>query len=297
MRKYLKVARAPFRLAALVVPLFISASCAWALDASKPPGQNFDLSHWKLQLPTIGGVLTGTGGSVDSIQPSALAAGFTNDYLYTAADGAMAFWVPDNGSTTSGSDHPRSELREQLVAGNDNTNWTVYGTHLLSAQCKVLQVPADTGKVCIGQIHEPNTRPDGSASVGNEHMIMFDLPNKKIYANVNLDGGQSSTFSTTFISGSSVALSNTVNYTMSVTNGVLTISVNNMTNAWDLLSGTNYQGHVATNWDTASGNTVYFKAGDYNQTTDQCNCSNRWRQGGLLFIGPVSRGVHHQSAG
>jgi hypothetical protein len=281
MRKYVKEApgpvtehsRIPLQFIALLGLLCFSHFPAWALDPTKPPGQNFDLSHWKLQLPTIGGVPTGSGGSVDEVQPSALVAGFTNNYFFTGPDGAMTFWVPDNGSTTSGSAHPRSELREELIAGNDNTNWTVYGTHILTAQCKVLQVPSDTGKVCIGQIHEPNTRPDGSASAGNEHMIMFDLNSKKIYANINLDGNQSSTFSTNFVSGSSVALGNTVNYTMSVINGVLTISVNNVTNSWDLLSGTNYQGHIATNWDTASLNTVYFKAGDYNQTTNQCNCS------------------------
>ena len=276
MHNHLKEPRrglAAFRIVTILAALLTAVHVVWALDPTKPPGQNFDLSHWKLQLPTIGGVLTGTSGSVDSVQPSALVAGWTNDYFYTGPDGVMTFWVPDNGSTTSNSGHPRSELREELIAGNDNTNWTVYGTHILTAQCKVLQVPSDTGKVCIGQIHEPNTKPDGSASVGNEHMIMFDLSSKKIYANINLDGDQDSSFSKTIISGSSVALSNTVAYSMSVINGLLTIIVNNVTNSWDLLSGTNYQGHIATNWDAASGNTLYFKAGDYNQTTNQCDCS------------------------
>ena len=87
----------------------------------------------------------------------------------------MVFWVPDNGARTGGSDHPRSELREQLIPGNNNTNWTVYGTHVMTGQCKVLQVPSDTQKICIGQMHEPNNRPDGSVSAGNEQMIMFDF--------------------------------------------------------------------------------------------------------------------------
>jgi hypothetical protein len=261
------------RFAIFLVMLFAARRPVWALDPAKPPGQNFDLSHWKLQLPTIGGVLTGTAGSVDSVQPSSLVAGYTNAYFYTGPDGAMTFWVPDDGSTTGGSTHPRSELREQLIPGNDNTNWTLYGTHILSAQCKILQVSSDTGKVCISQIHEPNTRPDGSASAGNEQMIMFDLLSQKIYVNINLDGDQSSSFSQTLISGSGVQLSNTVNYTISVTNGMLTMLVNGVTRSWDLFSGTNYQGHVATNWDTASGNTVYFKAGDYNQTVNTCNCA------------------------
>jgi Alginate lyase/Immunoglobulin domain len=258
---------------ALALFFFGAVDVCRALNPALPPSGNFDLSNWYLQLPTSGGVLTGTSGSVDSASTAQLLAGFTNAYFYTGPDGAMTFWVPDNGAMTSGSSHPRSELRELLDPNNSGLNWTLYGTHILTAQLKVLQVPADTGKVCIGQIHEPNTKPDGSASANNEQMIMFDLANQTIYANINLDGNLSSTFSQTFISGSTVKTNNTINYTMSVVNGLLTISVNSITNSWNLFSGTNYQGHVATNWNLASSNTVYFKAGDYNQTTNQCNCS------------------------
>jgi len=247
---------------------------AWALDPTQPPGSNFDLSHWSLQLPTINGVLTGTAGNVDTLSPSQLTAGATNAYFYTGPDGAMTFWAPDDGSTTSGSTHPRSELREELSPGDTSVNWTLYGTHVMTATCVVSNVPSDTGKVCIGQIHEPNNKPNGSASANNEQMIMFDLPGKKIYANINLDGNLSSSFSQTLISGSSsVALGKPVNYTMSVVNGVLRIVINNVTNSWNLFSGTNISGHIAQNWDAASGNTVYFKAGDYNQTGDACGCS------------------------
>ncbi len=246
---------------------------SWALNPSVPPGGNFDLSHWYLQLPTSGGVLTGTGGSVDSASSAQLVAGFTNAYFFTAADGAMTCWVPDNGATTSGSTHPRSELREELVPGDTSTNWTLYGTHILAATCVVSNVPADTQKVCIGQIHEPSNLINGSAGANNEQMIMFDLASQKIYANINLDGDLSSSFSVPFILGSGVALGKPINYTISVVNGLLTIIINNVTNSWNLFSGTNYQGHIATNWDSTSGNTVYFKAGDYNQTDNTCNCS------------------------
>ncbi|MGD1087788.1 MAG: polysaccharide lyase family 7 protein [Verrucomicrobiota bacterium] len=244
------------------------------LNSSLPPGSNFDLSHWYLQLPTANGVLTGTAGTVDSATTAQLVAGFTNAYFYTGPDGAMTFWVPDDGATTSGSTHPRSELREEIVPGNANTNWTLYGTHIMTATCVVSNVPSDTGKVCIGQIHEPNYLTDGvTPGANNEEQIMFDLPDQKIYANINLDGNTDSTFSVTFTNGPGVALGNTISYMMSVVNGILTIMVNNVTNSWNLFSGTNYQGHVAQNWGTGSGNSVYFKAGDYNQTTNGCGCS------------------------
>jgi hypothetical protein len=255
--------------------LFCSAWVpVYALNPNLPPGSNFDLHHWYLQLPTSGGVLTGTGGSVDSASTPQLVAGFTNAYFYTAADGAMTFWAPDDGATTSGSSHPRSELREELSPGDTSVNWTLDGTHILTATCVVSNVPSDTGKVCIGQIHEPSNKPDGSASANNEQMIMFDLPNKKIYAHVEVDGNAGNSFSTNLVTGSSnVALGKPINYTMSVVNGLLTIIINNVTNSWNLYGGSNSRGDVFTNWGAASGNTVYFKAGDYNQTDDACHCS------------------------
>ena len=253
--------------------LCLAGAAAWALNPSLPPGSNFNLNNWELQLPTSNGVLTAASGTVDEETPAQLTAGFTNTYFYTGSDGSMVFWAPDDGARTGNSTHPRSELREELVPGNDNVNWTVYGTHIMTAQCKVLQVPSDTEKVCIGQIHEPDTKPDGSPSANNEQMIMFDLESLKIYVNINLDGDLSSSFSQTLISGSGVALSNTINYTMSMVNGELMIVVNNITNSWNLLSGTNYEGHIAQNWSIASSNTLYFKAGDYNQTTNTCNCA------------------------
>src|SRR5271154_3047125 len=122
----------------------------WALNPSLPPSGNFDLSHWSLQLPTINGVLTGNGGNVDTVSNSQLGVGFTNAYFHTGPDGAMTFWAPDDGSTPSGSSHPRSELREEIVPDNVNSNWTLYGTHIMTANCVVSNDPSDTMKVCIG---------------------------------------------------------------------------------------------------------------------------------------------------
>jgi hypothetical protein len=262
-----------FRLLTAAV-VFCHVISARALNPNLPPGGNFDLSHWYIQLPTANGVLTGTAGTVDSASTPQLVAGFTNAYFYTGPDGAMTFWSPDNGATTSGSTHPRSELRELLNTNDTGVNWTVYGSNVMTASCVVSNVPADTGKVCIGQIHEPTTKPDGSASANNElTMIMFDLAGQKIYANVSLDGNLTSSFGATYFTGTNVALGKPINYTVTVVNGVLTITINNVTKAWNLFSGTNFQGHIAQNWDRASSNTVYFKAGSYNQTTNQCNCA------------------------
>src|SRR5205823_2339967 len=116
------------------VSLCLASATAWALDPGLPPGGNFDLNLWKLQLPTSNGVLTAASGSVDEITPAQLEAGFTNAYFYTGSDGSMVFWAPDNGARTGGSTHPRSELRELInpyAPNPENTNWFLYGTHTL----------------------------------------------------------------------------------------------------------------------------------------------------------------------
>jgi Alginate lyase/Immunoglobulin domain len=229
---------------------------AKALDSSLPPGSNFDLSHWYLQLPTSGGVLTGTSGTVDSASTAQLVAGFTNAYFYTGPDGAMTFWVPDDGATTSGSTHPRSELREELVPGNTGANWTPYGTHILTAACVVSNVPSDTQKVCIGQIHE--NAGGGVPMV----MIMYSTTSSGLYVNYWSDGNNNSSASWKY---GSPPIGSTISYQIVVVNGVLSVAINGITNRFDLFNNW-------ANWANPA-NAVYFKAGDYNQTDNTCGCS------------------------
>ena len=228
---------------------------AWALDPSLPPGSNFDLSHWYLQLPVdSNGTNVGASASISTAQ---LTNGYTSAWFYTATnDGAMTFWVPDNGATTSGSTHPRSELREELSPGNTSVNWTPYGTHSLTATCVVSNVPSDTLKVCIGQVHEQISGGDVVPMV----MIMF-VNNSKIYVNVWPDGNVDSSSSYNY---GTLSIGTPITYQIAVTNGLLSVSINNSNKTFNLF-GAGY-----ANWQT---NQVYFKAGAYSQTTNQCNCA------------------------
>jgi hypothetical protein len=61
-----------------------------------PPGSN------GTGILTDNGSLTCAAGSVDSASTTQLIDGFTNAYFYTGTDGAMVFWAPINGATTSG---------------------------------------------------------------------------------------------------------------------------------------------------------------------------------------------------
>src|ERR1043166_2284918 len=138
-------------LAASLYFLLTPVSTVLALNPSLPPSGNFDLSHWKLTLPVDS---NGTNiGTAAEIQVAQMITGYTNAlYFYTASDGAMLFWCPVDGASTSGSDYPRSELREMLNPSSTSVNWFAYGTHILTAQCKLTQIPSSK-KVIIGQIH------------------------------------------------------------------------------------------------------------------------------------------------
>ena len=115
-----------------------------ALEPNLPPGKNFDLRLWELQEPV------GPPGAPTTVGAAALARGFHDPYFFTdPTDGAMTFWVPQNGVTTAHSKFARTELRE-LASDGMGANWPVAGSHTMSAVVTVVRVP---DHVCIGQIH------------------------------------------------------------------------------------------------------------------------------------------------
>ncbi len=216
--------------------LCLTVSAAGAtLDPTQPPGGNFDLSHWKLTLPDA---------SASDISAAQLASGYTNSsYFYTGPDGAMVFWCPVNGGVTSDSTYPRCELRELITPPFENVDWTGYGTHNLSAQCKVTQVPS-TQKVIIGQIHSFT----GKAMP----VVKLQYFGGKIQALVTL----SPTVSTnTVLSLGSVALGDLFSYQLQMVDGVVSVTANGNTQSLDLFA-------LDSAW---TNQTFYFKAGSYCQ--------------------------------
>ena len=138
----------------------LAVESARALDAGRPPGEQFDLTHWKLTLPTDRA--GGFSGPPEEIAAADLARGYHGQNFFTdPQDGSMGFKTPFDGATGGTSSHPRCELRETLPSGQQH-NWTAGsegGTHLLKAMCAVdSDSVGNGGQVCIGQIHakDPN---------------------------------------------------------------------------------------------------------------------------------------------
>ena len=222
--------------------LVASGVSAQTLDPSKPPGGNFNLTNFYLGLPVDSS--GGTNGTSASITAAQLVAGYSNAwYFYTAPDGAMTFWAFVLGATTSGSSYPRSELREQISPPLNSSNWVPYGVHLLSAQCRVTQVPS-TGKVIIGQIHcyTGNARP--LLKLQYESGVIAAL----VKTNSNFDPDYKLYFQ-------NVGLSNLINYQIKIENGLVTTTVNGSNQAVNVFL-------TDPDWAT---NGLYFKAGSYCQ--------------------------------
>ena len=205
-----------------------------ALDPAKPPGGNFNLSHWKLTLPDA---------IASELSPALLMAGATNASFFTGEDGAMVFTCPVTGGKTIGSDYPRCELRELFDPGDDNVNWTGYGTHVINAQCRVTQIPSSK-KTIIGQIHSytSNALP----------LVKLQFNKGKVEALVK-QSPNSDTDTNLFLA--TAALGDPIVYQIKLEDGLLSVEVNGVNKSVDVFES-----------DPAWTNqTFYFKAGNYCQ--------------------------------
>jgi len=207
------------------------------LNPNAPPGCNFDLSIWSLQLPI------GSPGSPTTISNTQLEGGFTDAYFFTGSDGAMDFFDPGvNCVTTANSTHCRSELREVNPDGTDAV-WSSSSTNTMSATVAVTQ---DAGAPVIGQIHL-----DPAFSVKPLIELYYNYHGGgNIVAGVEIDpvnGGQNTT-----TLAPDFPLGTKFTYEISYTHDVLTVTLN----------GTPHQLSVPSG---VAGHGGYFKAGDYGQ--------------------------------
>jgi hypothetical protein len=152
------------------------------LDPLYKPSYNFGLQNWNLTMP----IPLGNSSSAMMIKQPTLSgiasenSGYTKaPYFFTdTLTGAMIFFAPLNGGTTSSSNYARTEFSEIL-------NWTVgkFSSNEMVASVSVGQVPPSK-KIVIGQIHHKAVTDANGKSVSAKPLlkIMYDLnkldPNK-----------------------------------------------------------------------------------------------------------------------
>lgn len=116
-----------------------------------------DLSHWKVTLP-----VTNDKGKPYEIEPPEIFDFASNEvakpYMYIdSTKGAIVFHAMPTESKTKNTKYTRSELREQMVPGDNNKNWTFADGAYMKGKIQMDEVSRDDeGKyhrVIIMQIH------------------------------------------------------------------------------------------------------------------------------------------------
>lgn len=204
----------------------------------------FNFSHWKLTLP----VTTDHTFDGDPLEISArqLNEGYSNQYFSRTHDGHLMFWAPVTGVQTDNTDYPRCELREMLEPGDPRKNWMAKGSHILTARCKVLQVPSSL-KVVIGQIH--------SESGKKKPLVKLQFFKGRIEALVKSSPTKGQDIKLTW---PDIKLNSSIDYQIHVQDEILSVTVNGVTQTQNIKDND-------ADW---MKQTFYFKAGVYPQDNE-----------------------------
>ncbi|MEO1438283.1 MAG: polysaccharide lyase family 7 protein, partial [Bacteroidota bacterium] len=113
---------------------------------------DIDLNHWKVTLPI--------GNPTEVVPPAIL--DYANhpllqEFMYNdSTDGSIVFYTYP-GSSTANSSYSRTELREQMVPGSNNTNWTFAQGGQMKGTLKMEEISnndsGDPHRTIIMQIH------------------------------------------------------------------------------------------------------------------------------------------------
>lgn len=118
---------------------------------------NIDLSHWSVTTPE-----KNKKGGAMNIEPPEILDYATDErllpYMYNdSIKGTLVFYAFPSNATTANTKYSRSELREQMVPGDNNTNWTFADGAYMKGKLAIEDISrADNGKyhkVIIMQIH------------------------------------------------------------------------------------------------------------------------------------------------
>lgn len=192
-------------------------------------------------IPLSNFTWTGSRDASAIVSAARLVAGFYDlDQLFVR-DGRVIFRTPAKGSTTSGSEYPRSELREQIKPGSNSVNWKLSGEHRMAATCAVNVLPPSK-KVIIGQIHGK----DGSS------LPLAKLFHRKGNLWLDVKKGPKASDDQKFDFGPA-KLKVLFGYQFGVLNGKLTVTIRGKSKEIDLLK---------LGW-SLTAQTFYFKAGCY----------------------------------
>nr|WP_321232028.1 polysaccharide lyase family 7 protein [uncultured Psychroserpens sp.] len=118
---------------------------------------DIDLSHWKVTVP-----IANEKGKPYEVEPPEILDYASNEklnqYMYNdSTKGALVFYAEPTSSTTRNTKYSRSELREQMIPGDNNTNWTFKQGGTMKGKLAIDEVSRDKNgkyhRIIIMQIH------------------------------------------------------------------------------------------------------------------------------------------------
>ena len=121
-------------------------------SSSRYPADLLDLASWKITVP----VETDHPGDPDEhTQPELASFELEPYFMLSPSRDSVLFRAHAGGATTSGSDYPRSELREMSADGAQEASWsTTSGTHSMTVRQAITHLPVEKPHVVAGQIHD-----------------------------------------------------------------------------------------------------------------------------------------------
>ncbi len=235
----------------------LNTSSIYCPSGNAAPATAFDLANWRIKVPDEAGT---------TYSPTELAT-LNNEFFCLSDDGAMVFYVPVAGGT-GGSTYPRTELREMIDPSDSNVGWEITGTHKMSAETTVTLEPSN-GKIVIAQVD----------SLTDDILAKIQWDNDRIRVQlrqIEADGSSGSYANYWFDDqNTSFPVGTTFTWDMTVTDGVLTVTVNDETTTHDFGS--------AESPSDYSDDAFYFSAGSQPQDNVQDDPEGAEEAGEVLF--------------
>ncbi len=224
--------------------------------AAVRPNATVSLSGWNLTLPVnSSGEQSGDAATKD---PAVL----VSPWLTRNSSGTLTFWAPTKGATTPNSAHPRTEL----VSTSDFSAGS--GSHTLSADVTVQQLPAGSDDIIIGQIH-------GGGSDSSVPLLMLHYTSGRIWVAVRDNPTVEGTETDTLLTG--VPLNTAISFH-------ITADGTSMTSSVSVSSTGQSASHTNTLNSSFQGVPVRWQVGDYQQTDANSSSTD----GGRLTLNYLS---------
>ena len=252
------IRRARNTAAAVTVALAAAATLTLAPTAlaAPRPAATVSLSGWNLTLPVdSSGQQSGNAATKD---PAVL----VSPWLTRTSTGTLAFWAPTKGATTPNSAHPRTEL----VSTTDFTAGS--GSHTLTTDLTMQQLPAGSDDIIIGQIH-------GGGSDSSVPLLMLHYTSGRVWVAVRTNPTVEGTQTATLLTG--VPMNQAFSYQITADGSSLTSSVT-VTATGQTAS------HEITLNSSFKGMPVRWQVGDYQQTDANSSATD----GGRLTVNYIS---------